>query len=128
MALPGTVYFPAEKTHLEVNARGYFVPSHAASVDGHRPSVTATFESVARYYRDSALAILLTGMGSDGASGLRSVAQAGGQTVAQDEASCIVFGMPKQAIALDAAQLVLPPEDIIRLLLRVAAQHSASLQ
>ncbi len=119
LAVPGTVYFPPENTHLEVDRQGHLVTSHAPPVDGHKPSVTATFESVARCYGHSALGVLLTGMGSDGASGLESIARAGGTTLVQDEASCVVFGMPQQAILRGAAQLVLPPTEITRALIRL---------
>jgi two-component system chemotaxis response regulator CheB len=120
-ALPGIVYFPPEGMHLEVDSRGRLTTSQAPPVDGHRPSVTVTFQSVARHYGNSGVAVLLTGMGSDGASGMQSVFQAGGLTIAQDESSSVVFGMPKQAIELGAAQYALPPDEISQALLRVLA-------
>jgi two-component system chemotaxis response regulator CheB len=116
-AQPGTVYFPAEGTHLVIDDRGRLSASREDPVDGHRPSVSITFRSVARHYSRAAVAVLLTGMGKDGADGMQSVAQAGGMTIAQDEASCVVFGMPRHAIELGSAQHVLPPPDIARLLL-----------
>ena len=73
-----------------------------------RPSVDALFESVARELGSSAAACLLTGMGRDGAEGLLAVRRAGGRTLAQDEASSVVFGMPREAIALGAAEQVVP--------------------
>lgn len=73
-----------------------------------RPSVDVLFESIAREYGPSAVACLLTGMGRDGAQGLLAIRQAGGTTIAQDEASSVVFGMPKEAIVLGAADQVLP--------------------
>ncbi len=105
---PGVVYFPPEQHHLEINASGQMVLSQSVPVTGHRPSVTVMFKSVAAYYRRQAVGVLLTGMGRDGADGLQSLAEAGSLTIAQDEASCVVFGMPKEAIALGAAQRVLP--------------------
>lgn len=119
LALPGTVYFPQEDTHLEMDHQRRLLCAQMPPVDGHRPSVTTTFEAVARHCGHSALGILLTGMGSDGASGLESIQRAGGTTLAQDEASSVVFGMPKQAIARGAAQFVLPPDDIVRVLMRL---------
>ncbi len=98
-ALPGTVYLPQENTHLEVDRQGHLMISQGPTVDGHKPSVTVAFDAVARAYGHSAVGVLLTGMGSDGAAGLESIARAGGTTLAQDEASCVVFGMPKQAIS-----------------------------
>lgn len=77
-------------------------------VSGHRPSVDMLFHSVAQEVRGDAIGILLTGMGSDGAQGLLAMARAGAVTIAQDEATCTVFGMPRAAIALGAAQVVAP--------------------
>lgn len=105
---PGMVYFPPERHHMEINARGQISLAQGATVAGHCPSVTVMFKSVAAYYRRSAVGVLLTGMGRDGADGLHALSQAGGLTIAQDEATCVVFGMPKEAIALGAAQQVLP--------------------
>lgn len=115
---PGKIYFPPEGKHLELDTRGRFLYSSAPPLSGHRPSVTATFDAVARYYGSRAVAILLTGMGRDGADGMLSIAQAGGLTIAQDEASCVVFGMPKEAIALGAACHILPIADIAPMLLQ----------
>ncbi|WP_017721199.1 chemotaxis-specific protein-glutamate methyltransferase CheB [Kamptonema formosum] len=114
---PGTVYFPPEGRHLELDAGGRFIYSAAPPVSGHRPSVSVTFNSVASFYGKGAAGVLLTGMGRDGADGLLAIAKAGGLTVAQDEASCVVFGMPKEAIALGAARHVLPVSEIASLLL-----------
>ena len=110
--LPGTVYFPQEGTHLEIDKAGRLVCSQKAPVDGHRPSVTATFRSVAEYCGDTAIGVLLTGMGSDGAQGMQEIFEAGGITIAQNEESSVIFGMPKQAIALGAVKYVLPVNKI----------------
>lgn len=77
-------------------------------VSRHRPSVNVLFRSVAQSAGSNAMGLLLTGMGDDGAAGLLEMRQAGAHTVAQDEASCVVFGMPKEAIKRGAAQQVLP--------------------
>jgi len=93
-------------------------------VDGHRPSATALFESVAQTYGARAVGVLLTGMGGDGAQGLKALWDAGGLTIAQDEATCVIFGMPKQAIALGAATEVLPlPQIGTRLVELVAVRQ-----
>ncbi|HET7893445.1 MAG TPA: chemotaxis-specific protein-glutamate methyltransferase CheB [Candidatus Sulfotelmatobacter sp.] len=93
-----------------------------------RPSVDVMFESIAREMGNDAVACLLTGMGKDGASGLLEIRKAGGFTVAQDEASSIVFGMPQEAIRLQAAQLVLSLADIGPTLVRLAtASRRAAL-
>jgi two-component system chemotaxis response regulator CheB len=109
---PGVVYFPAEGTHLVVTRNGMVAPSQLPPYDGHRPSVTILFKSLAQQFQGGAMGVLLTGMGKDGAEGLLSIRRAGGVTVAQDEETSIVFGMPKQAIELNAAQSVLPLDQI----------------
>ena len=81
-------------------------------VSGHRPSVDRLFLSVAKTVGPKALGVLLTGMGEDGAKGMLSMAQAGAHTIAQDQASSVVFGMPRAAIALGAARAVLPLDSI----------------
>lgn len=114
----GFVYFAPDHCHLTIDGRGCFQLLKQPPVMGHRPSVTTLFNSVAAYYRRSAIGVLLTGMGSDGAVGLQAMVQAGAHTIAQDEASCVVFGMPKEAIALGAAKQVLPIEAIAPTLLK----------
>ncbi|MBM3853264.1 MAG: chemotaxis response regulator protein-glutamate methylesterase [Verrucomicrobia bacterium] len=111
-ALPGTIYFPPCEIHLELEPSGRLSYSKADPVQGHRPSVTHLFHSVARVLGPKAAGVLLTGMGEDGASGLLAMARAGAYTIAQDEASSVVFGMPKVAIELGAARETLPPERI----------------
>jgi two-component system chemotaxis response regulator CheB len=108
----GTIYFPREGHHLKIDGQGMFKISSEPPLDGHRPSVTVTMKAVAEYYKDSALGVLLTGMGKDGAEGLLAVKKAGGMTVAQDEESSIVFGMPKQAIELGAASYIAALDNI----------------
>ncbi|MGF1536191.1 MAG: chemotaxis-specific protein-glutamate methyltransferase CheB [Elainellaceae cyanobacterium] len=116
---PGWIYFPPERQHLEISRQGRFVHSLAPPVDSHRPSVTTTFSSVAQFYGRKSIGVLLTGMGRDGADGMKDIAEAGGLTIAQDEATSVVFGMPKEAIALGAACQVLPVQDIAPTLLKV---------
>ena len=106
------MYFPQEGTHLELDSEGKFASSTSPPIDGHRPSVDITFKSVAWRYGKSAIGVLLTGMGRDGAAGMCAIVQGGGLTIAQDEHSCVVFGMPKRAIELGAASKILPLSDI----------------
>ncbi len=111
----GTVYFAPDDRHLRiVRKAGRLVAMLDASpaVNKFRPSATPLFESVAHTCRDRAIGVLLTGMGEDGAVGLQAMHRAESHTVAQDEASSVVFGMPKAAIKLDAVDSVVPLQDI----------------
>lgn len=78
----------------------------------HRPSVEILFQSVAKFVGSNAIGIMLTGMGGDGASAMRQMKNAGSYNYAQNEASCIVFGMPREAISAGAVDEVLPLKDI----------------
>lgn len=118
---PGHVYFPQEDTHLLIDAQGRFQPSSQPPLGGHRPSVTVTFTSVARQYGDAAIGVLLTGMGRDGGAGMQALAEAGSLTISQNEATCVVYGMPKEAVALGAAEDVLPLDRIAGHVLRATA-------
>jgi len=109
---PGIIYFAPEDAHLELDKCGRFLLSITQPIDGHRPSVTATMQAVARCFGGGTIGVLLTGMGRDGADGMASIAAAGGITLAQDETSSVVYGMPKEAVALGAVQHILPLEQI----------------
>lgn len=89
-------------------ARYYVEVKDGELVNRHRPSVDVLFRSVAQYAGMNSIGILMTGMGADGAQGLLEIKESGGYTLAQDEDSCVVFGMPKEAIKLGAAQEILP--------------------
>jgi two-component system chemotaxis response regulator CheB len=113
--LPGTALLAPGNSHMSVQrtGSGYVARlSRTAPVGRHRPSVDVLFDSVARAAGTGAVAVLLTGMGSDGADGMLAIRRAGGSTIAQDEASSIVFGMPKEAIARGGAERVLPLDRI----------------
>jgi two-component system chemotaxis response regulator CheB len=97
--------------HMEIKRSGarYFVELNDHDpVNRHRPSVDVLFKSAARYAGKNAIGVILTGMGADGAAGLLEMKLAGAETVAQNEETCVVFGMPKEAIRLDAAGKILP--------------------
>ncbi|NMB36199.1 MAG: chemotaxis response regulator protein-glutamate methylesterase [Firmicutes bacterium] len=107
----GNVYIAPGGKHLLLRKGldGFYLRlDTGAPVNRHKPSVDRTFFSVARYAAPHSLGVLLTGMGEDGAKGLKELQKRGSPTIAQDEQSCIVFGMPKKAIALGAADKVLP--------------------
>lgn len=93
-------------------------------VNRHAPSVDVLFDSACEQYRKRTVGVLLTGMGNDGAAGLRSIRDAGGRTIAQDEASSVVWGMPNEAIRLGAAECVLPPDRMIARIVEWAHQSS----
>jgi two-component system chemotaxis response regulator CheB len=99
-------------------ARYYVSVRDGPLVSRHRPSVDVLFRSAAQYAGANAVGIIMTGMGDDGAHGMLEMHQAGALTIAQDEASCVVFGMPKEAIALGGVDRVLPldllPAEIMR--------------
>jgi two-component system chemotaxis response regulator CheB len=95
-------------------AKYYVTVKDGPRVHHQRPAVDVLFNSVAQYAGSNALGVLLTGMGADGAKGLLQMKEAGGRTIAQDEQSCVVFGMPKEAIKLGAADAIVPLEFISR--------------
>jgi two-component system chemotaxis response regulator CheB len=109
--LPGHAYIAPGGRHMRLARSG---SNYVAAIDDgepvnrHRPSVDVLFRSVAANAGPNALGVMLTGMGKDGAVAMLEMKRAGSFTIAQDEASCIVFGMPKEAIALGAVDEVLP--------------------
>jgi two-component system chemotaxis response regulator CheB len=104
----GIVYLAPDDHHLCVPAPSRIAIARSAPVAGFRPSATVLFESVARAFGRSALAVILTGMGDDGVAGLRAIRQHGGRIVAQDEETSVVFGMPGAAAAAGLADVTLP--------------------
>jgi two-component system, chemotaxis family, protein-glutamate methylesterase/glutaminase len=109
--VPGRAIVARGNQHLTVQRRGLDLVvelSDDAPVCRHRPSVDVLFRSMARVVGDKAVGVLLTGMGADGAEGLLAMKRAGAATIAQDEATSVVFGMPKEAIDLGAVDVVLP--------------------
>lgn len=114
--LPGHVLIAPEGMHMIVTPGGTIQLDQSPPVKGQRPSATRLFDSVARVYGPAALGIVLTGMGDDGVDGLSSIHLLGGQVIAQDEASCVVFGMPKVAIDKGIVDQVLSPLEIVAFL------------
>lgn len=111
---PSVRLAPADK-HLTLS-NGRIRLTDAPEVHSCRPSVDVLFQSVAREVGSRSIAILMTGMGRDGAQGLLAIRQAGGMTIAQDEATSLVYGMPREAVRLNAARSILPLEEIPRAL------------
>ncbi|HTC19910.1 MAG TPA: chemotaxis-specific protein-glutamate methyltransferase CheB, partial [bacterium] len=105
---PGTVYLAGDNRHLGVSALPALAYTNTAPIGSFRPSGTCLFESAAKVYGSSTIAVVLTGMGSDGVAGLKAVKDAGGLVVAQDEDSSIVFGMPGEAIKSGYTDMIVP--------------------
>ncbi|MDY6268208.1 MAG: chemotaxis-specific protein-glutamate methyltransferase CheB [Selenomonadaceae bacterium] len=118
------VYVAPGDQHLRVHAAGGFFASCARGprVNGHCPSVDVLFESVAKTVGSRALGVIFTGMGADGAEGLRRMREAGARTLGQDERSCVVYGMPRAAYELGAVERQLPLDAIAGAIL--AAAHT----
>ena len=113
--LPGHAYIAPGGLHLSVERSGANYIARVQDgepVNRHKPSVEVLFKSAARVAGPNAVAIMLTGMGADGAKAMREMRDAGAYCVAQDEASCVVFGMPREAIAAGAVHEVLPLKEI----------------
>jgi two-component system, chemotaxis family, protein-glutamate methylesterase/glutaminase len=113
--IPGTALIAPGNHHLLVKRSGarYQVEvTEGPLVNRHRPAVDVLFRSTARYAGRNSIGVILTGMGDDGARGMLELHQAGAHTVAQDEASCVVFGMPAKAIELGGVASVLPLDRI----------------
>jgi len=127
--LPGHAYIAPGGRHLRIDRSGsnyVAVVEDSEPVNRHRPSVEVLFKSAARVLGPNALGIMLTGMGADGAEAMREMKDAGSYNYVQDEATCVVFGMPRMAIQHGAAHEVLPLQQIAPALLnRLASNPSA---
>ncbi len=111
---------------LKRSGANYYVRVKKGPLVNHqRPAVDVLFHSVASYAGNNAIGVILTGMGSDGAHGLLKMKEAGARTVAQDEKSCIVFGMPNEAIRLGAAEKVVPLEHIAQTALNMIVEDTS---
>lgn len=116
---PATVFVAPDNRHIGV-ARDRVVLSEAALIGGFRPSATYLFDAAARATRGDMVAVVMTGMGSDGVDGLRAVHTAGGVVIAQDEASSIVYGMAQEAVRAGVVHTSLPVDAIARELVLLA--------
>ena len=122
--LPGRALIAPGGRHMILRRSGAL--NHVDVIDGplvnrHKPSVDVLFRSVAKYAGRNALGVIMTGMGDDGARGLKEMRDAGASTCAQDEASCVVFGMPKAAIKLGSAGCVLSLDQLAGVIARGVA-------
>ncbi len=115
----GQVLIAPDNYHMLVNHLGLIALSQAPPQFGVRPAGDYLFDSVARVYGATAIGVILSGMGSDGARGLCAMREMGAHTIAQDEATCVVFGMPAVAIELGAVEQILPTDRIAPALLEL---------
>jgi len=115
--VPGVALIAPGNRHILLQRTGAnysVVVKDGPAVNFHKPSVDVLFQSVAKSAGSNALGIILTGMGKDGAKGMLEMHNSGARTIAQDEASCIVFGMPKEAIQIGAVKDIIPLREITR--------------
>lgn len=122
--LPGLALIAPGGKHMMLKRSGayyYMEVIDGPLVNRHRPSVDVLFRSAAKCAGANVLGVIMTGMGDDGARGLKEMRDAGASTIAQDEATCVVFGMPKEAIRMGGAQRVLPLNEVPRSLLDFGA-------
>jgi len=118
--VPGRALIAPGGRHMSLKRSGaqYYVEvMNGPVVNRHRPSVDVLFRSVAKHAGRNALGIIMTGMGDDGARGLKEMHDAGARTIAQDEESCVVYGMPKEAVKLGAVDKILPLHQLASALL-----------
>lgn len=114
---PGSAYVAPGGVEMGVDRQERIILTRGRSGQSLCPSVSHLFHNMAEQFGEDAVGILLTGMGSDGAQGLKAMKERGALTIAQDEESSVIFGMPREAVKLKAAQHVLPPDSIIAMLL-----------
>jgi two-component system chemotaxis response regulator CheB len=119
---PGTVFIAPSGAHLLVQENGRLKLDEGPPIAGFRPSCDALLSSAARAFGRRAIGVILTGMGRDGARGLKEIRLKGGRTIAQDESTCVVFGMPGEAVNLGAAEEVLPLDEIGPMLVKLVDQ------
>jgi two-component system chemotaxis response regulator CheB len=117
--LPGHAYVAPDGFHMGVEKSGKIILADEAVEQGARPSVSYLFRSAAAAFGRNAIGILLTGMGRDGAEGMRVLKEQGALTIAQNRESSVIYGMPAAAVELHAAQFVLSPEQIVATLTRI---------
>ncbi len=121
----GSILLAPDDYHVRVNAKGIIELYKGTPYKGLRPSANDLFHSLARTYGPQAVGVVLTGMGDDGVEGLLALRQAGGLTLAQDEQSCVVYGMPREAVARDAVDQVLSLDQIAPALERATNSKKA---
>ncbi|MBM7117922.1 chemotaxis-specific protein-glutamate methyltransferase CheB [Archangium primigenium] len=125
--LPGNVLIAPPGQHMAIPFRGRVALKPGVERDGHMPSGTVLLESAAKAYGRRALGLILTGMGEDGAEGLLAIKQGGGLTLAQNEESCVVFGMPGAAVGRKAVDHLVHGDDVAGTLMRLVRGESLAV-
>jgi two-component system, chemotaxis family, protein-glutamate methylesterase/glutaminase len=120
LLMPGHVLVAPPGTHMVIPFRGRVALRQGEERDGHMPSGTVLLESVAKAYGRRAVGLILTGMGEDGAAGMYAIKQAGGIAVAQNEESCVVFGMPGAAVERNAVDYLIHGDEVAASLMKLA--------
>ena len=121
----GTVYLAPDAYHIRISPVGKIRYDESPPVGGHKPAADVLLKSIAATFGSSAVGIILTGMGKDGAEGIKQIKDAGGFTIAQNQESCVVFGMPRVAIELGGVDKVLSEEGIVKELLTIHKMQSS---
>ncbi|MGH9569119.1 MAG: protein-glutamate methylesterase/protein-glutamine glutaminase [Candidatus Angelobacter sp.] len=111
--VPGQIYVCPGTHHIRVSTTGRIVLDDGPRISGYRPCADLLFESAAHYSGANTIGVVLTGMGNDGSKGVQAIKAAGGYTIAQDESSAVIFGMPQEAIKTGAIDVVQPVEQIL---------------
>lgn len=120
---PGVILIAPEDCHMTVVSGQHIKLERSEPVGGHRPSANVLFSSVAKIYGSQAIGVILTGMGKDGAKGLKAIKEAGGKTITQDEKSSAVYGMPQAAAQNGAADKILPLDKIAEEILKLVGSQ-----
>jgi two-component system chemotaxis response regulator CheB len=110
--VPGQIYVCPGTHHMKISATGRIVLDDGPRISGYRPCADLLFESAAAYSGPNTIGVVLTGMGNDGSKGVKAIKAAGGFTIAQDESTAVIFGMPQEAIKTGAIDVVHPADDI----------------
>ena len=124
---PGVVYFPPDDHHLLLGPGRLYLDNQSPPVNRSRPSVDRLFDSACQHSGANAIGVLLSGMGRDGADGLSHMHAMGAFTLAQSEESCVIFGMPGEAVKLGAADMVMAPQDMAPLIVQAAKATNGAL-
>jgi len=119
MTMPGTIYFSPSESHMKINSRRFIVLDKRQPEDIYSPSCDILLSSAAAVYGNKSIGVILTGMGDDGVSGMKKIKEAGGVTIAQDEKSSVVFGMPKVAIESGCIDKILSLDEISNGIMRL---------